>query len=58
MTNHDKNEIFDYLIAEHIASNLGPLGNFLVNLVWAGYYLLIAAFGVGCLFGAFDALLS
>ena len=58
MTNHDKNEIFEYLIADHVNNNLGPVGNFICDLFWLGVYAAVLAGAGLMIFSGLGSLLS
>ena len=56
MTNQDKNEIFEYLVAAEITNTMPGVANFLAMLYYGGIALIAIASGVILLLGAFGIL--
>jgi len=54
MTNQDKNDLFDYLIAQEITNGLGPVAGIINSFIWG---LWIVGAGI-LLFSGIGSLLS
>ena len=53
MTNHDKNEILEYLILEQLRKDQGSFGDTVEALIWGVFYLGLFALSVTALFFTF-----